>query len=351
MIEDELRAAFACLEESTPPVGPVRAAVDRAVVMRRRRRRRVRLAGTALAVAAVALVGFTAMAPRPPAPTAAPLLATPEPEPGGALNVLLLGVDQDAGSRRADSILLVHVPADRSRLYLVSLPRDLLVPIPARGGSEKLNATFSRAPGAGTDLAAGYRTTRQAVARLTGVRVDAGAVLTYPGARELTDAVGGVPVCLPESVRSVHTERRFPAGCQRLDGAAAVDLLRQRYGLRDGGLDRDRNAARYAAGLLHQLREQGTATDPAQLGRLLLRVGSAVTVDTGDLSLPALVGATSRAGGAEPVALSLPVRIAEEKGHGFEPDPALSPGFLDALRADRLAEWAAVHPAQATALR
>ncbi len=55
MIEDELRAAFARLEESTPPVGPVRAAVDRAVITRRRRRRRVRLAGTALAVAAVAL--------------------------------------------------------------------------------------------------------------------------------------------------------------------------------------------------------------------------------------------------------------------------------------------------------
>ncbi len=168
-------------------------------------------------------------------------------------------------------------------------------PCRRKAGLEKLNATFSRAAGSGTDLAAGFRATRQAVARLTGVRVDAGAVLTYPGARELTDAVGGVPVCLPEPVRSVHTERRFPSGCQRLDGAAAVDLLRQRYGLRDGGLDRDRNAARYAAGLLHQMREQGTATDPAQLGRLLLRIGSAVTVDTGDLSLPALVAASGRA--------------------------------------------------------
>ncbi|MBC8989979.1 LCP family protein [Micromonospora chalcea] len=348
MIEDELRAAFARLEESTPPVGPVRAAVDRAVITRRRRRRRVRLAGTALAVAAVALVGFTAMAPRPPAPTAAPLLATPEPEPGGALNLLLLGVDQSAGSRRADSVLLVHVPADRSRLYLVSLPRDLLVPAP--GGTEKLNATFSRATGSGTDLAAGYRATRQAVARLTGVRVDAGAVLTYPGARDLTDAVGGVPVCLPEPVRSVHTERRFPAGCQRLDGAAAVDLLRQRYGLRDGGLDRDRNAARYAAGLLRQMRERGTATDPAQLNRLLIRIGPAVTVDAGDLSLPALVGATARAGAAEPVAVAFPV-LAEWDGRGYEADPELTPGFLDALRADRLGEWAAAHPARVTALR
>ncbi|AXO32488.1 LCP family protein [Micromonospora sp. B006] len=350
MIEDELRAAFARLEESTPPVGPVRAAVDRAVITRRRRRRRVRLAGTALAVAAVALGGFTAMAPRPPAPTAAPLLATPEPAPGGALNVLLPGVDQAAGSRRADSILLVHVPADRSRLYLVSLPRDLLVPTPEQGGLEKLNATFSRAAGSGTDLAAGFRATRQAVARLTGVRVDAGAVLTYPGARELTDAVGGVPVCLPEPVRSVHTERRFPSGCQRLNGAAAVDLLRQRYGLRDGGLDRDRNAARYAAGLLHQMREQGTATDPAQLGRLLLRVGSAVTVDTGDLSLPALVAASGRAAAAEPVAVAFPV-LAEWNGRGYEPDPELTPGLLDALRADRLGQWAAAHPAWVTSLR
>ncbi|WP_174532857.1 LCP family protein [Micromonospora chalcea] len=348
MIEDELRAAFARLEESTPPVGPVRAAVDRAVITRRRRRRRVRLAGTALAVAAVALVGFTAMVPRPPAPTAAPLLATPEPEPGGALNLLLLGVDQSAGSRRADSVLLVHLPADRSRLYLVSLPRDLLVPVP--GGTEKLNATFSRAAGSGTDLAAGYRATRQAVAQLTGVRVDAGAVLTYPGARELTDAVGGVPVCLPEPVRSVHTERRFPAGCQRLDGAAAVDLLRQRYGLRDGGLDRDRNVARYAAGLLRQMRERGTATDPAQLGRLLVRIGPAVTIDAGDLSLPALVGATGRAGAAEPVAVAFPV-LAEWNGRGYEADPELTPGFLDALRADRLGEWSAAHPARVTSLR
>ncbi|MEU8069247.1 MULTISPECIES: LCP family protein [unclassified Micromonospora] len=346
MIEDELRAAFARLEESTPPVGPVRAAVDRMVISRRRRRRRVRLASTALVVVAVALVGFTVMAPRPPAPA----LTKPVPEPGGALNLLLLGVDEPVGSRRADSVLLVHVPADRSRLYLVSLPRDLLVPVPPQGGTEKLNATFSRAAGSGTDLAAGYRATRQAVARLTGVRVDAGAVLTYPGARELTDAVGGVPVCLPEPVRSVHTERRFPAGCQRLDGAAAVDLLRQRYDLRDGGLDRDRNAARYAAGLLRQMRERGTMTDPAQLSRLLVRISTAGTIDAGDLSLPALVGATGRAGAAEPVALALPVRD-EWTGRGFEPDPALAPGFLDALRADRLAQWAATHPARVTALR
>ncbi|MDM4778003.1 LCP family protein [Micromonospora sp. b486] len=236
MIEDELRAAFAHIEESTPPVGPVRAAVDRAVtfavggVARTPGRRGAGGRG-------VALVGFTVMAPRPPVPTAAPALPTPVPEPTGALNLLLLGVDQSAGSRRADSVLLVHLPADRSRLYLVSLSRDLLVAVPSQGGTEKLNATFSRAAGSGTDLAAGYRATREAVARLTGVRVDAGAVLTYPGASELTDAVGGVPVCLPAPVAfGAHRAAfpgRMPAARRRSGGgsaAAAVRPARRRAG-------------------------------------------------------------------------------------------------------------------------
>ncbi|MFI7219433.1 LCP family protein [Micromonospora maritima] len=348
MIEDELRAAFARHEELAPPTGPVRAAIDQAVVGRRRRRRRVRLAGTSLAVAAVALVGFTVAAPRPPAP--APPAARPTPTPEGAMNVLLLGVDQAGPDRRADSILLVHVPADRSRLYLVSIPRDTLVPMPDGASADKINATFSRAAASG-DLAAGYRATRQAVGRLTGVRVDAGAVLTYAATRELTDEVGGVPVCLPAPVRSVHTDRRFPAGCQRLDGTQAVDLLRQRYGLRDGGLDRDRNATRYAAGLLRQVRERGTLTDPARLGRLVGALGPGLTVDTGATSLPVLLSLVARATAAEPVAVGLPVRYDEWTDRGFEPDPTLAPGFLEALRADRVAGWTAAHPDHVTPLR
>ncbi|MFG3603519.1 LCP family protein [Micromonospora chersina] len=351
MIEDDLRAAFARREALTPPTAPVRAAIDRAVVRRRRRRLRLRLAGTALAVVAAALAGFTAIAPRPP--ETANLLATPSPTPTGALNVLLLGLDQTGAGRRADSVLLVHVPADRSRLYLVSLPRDLLVPIPGRG-TDKLNASFAFGAGpSGTDLAAGYRATRQVVAQLTGVRIDAGAVLTYGATRELTDAVGGVPVCLPITVRSYHTHRTYRAGCQRLDGAAAVDVLRQRFNMPEGGLDRDRNAARYAAGLLHRVQEQGVLTDPLLLSRLITKIGSEAVIDTGELSLPALVSAAGKAATAEPVAVGLPVRHgkAEELPLGFRLDPALAPGFLDALRTDRLGEWTAAHPKQVTTLR
>ncbi|SBT50233.1 LCP family protein [Micromonospora auratinigra] len=349
MIEDDLRSAFARHEALVPPAGPLRAAIDRTVVHRRRRRLRLRLAGTALAVVAAALVGFTAVGPRPP--ETGNLLAGPLPTPAGAVNVLLLGVDQAGEGRRADSVLLVHVPADRSRLYLVSLPRDLLVPVPGRG-TDKLNASFAIGAGPdGTDLAGGYRTTRQVVAGLTGVPIDAGAVLTYRATRELTDAVGGVPVCLPAAVRSVHTERRFRAGCHRLDGAAAVDLLRQRYGLPDGGLDRDRNAGRYAAGLLTRVREQGGLTNPVLLSRLVTTVGPDLVTDTGQLSLPALVSAVGNAADVEPAVVGLPVSHWEQGPYGFRLDPALAPGFLTALRTDRLGEWTAAHPRQVTALR
>ncbi|SCL16520.1 transcriptional attenuator, LytR family [Micromonospora rhizosphaerae] len=352
MIEDELRAAFARHEPLTPPTGPVRAAIERTVVRRRRRRFRLRLGGTALALVAAALAGFTAVAPRQP--ETPNLLGEPAPPtPTGALNVLLLGVDA-AGpdeTRRADSILLVHVPADRSRLYLVSLPRDLLVPIPGHG-EDKLNHAFAYgATSANPELVRGYDLTRQVVAQFTGIRIDAGAVLTYRATRELTDAVDGVPVCLPASIRSHHTLRVYPAGCQQLDGAAAVDVLRQRFDMPDGGLDRDRNAERYAAGLLRRLQERDGLTDPVLVSKLIGQAGSGLVTDTGDTSLPALISAARKAAVAEPVPLGLPVRYVEERPYGFRLDPKLAPGFLDALRTDRLGEWSAAHPDQVTRLR
>ncbi|MGR6316549.1 LCP family protein [Micromonospora soli] len=353
MIEDDLRAAFARHEGITPPTGPLRAAIDRAVVRRRRRRLRLRLGGTALAVVAAALAGFTVVAPQH-RETASPLLPQPAASaPTGALNMLLVGVDgnADRAARFADSVLLVHVPADRSRLYLVALPRYLEVSVPGHG-PDRLNATFSF--GAGTpepDLSRGYQVTRDAVADTLGVRIDAGGVLTYSAVRKLTDALGGVQVCLPQRVHSVHTDRVYPAGCQRLDGTASVDVLRQRVQLPDGVLDRDRNAERYAAGLLHRLQERDTFTNPVVLNSLLQHLGSGLVADTGDSSLPALALVAAKAATAESVGLLPPGRHTEEPEMRFRLDPALGPGFLAALRDDRLGEWAAAHPDQVTRLR
>ncbi|MEU6203462.1 LCP family protein [Micromonospora musae] len=348
MTENELRAAFARHEALTPPAGPVRAAIDRAVVVRRRRRQRFGAAGVALAVVGALGVGIPQLAPRP-GPQDATAVAGPSTGlPTGALNLLVLGLDTRSGvaAPAADSVLIVHLPADRSRPYLISIPRDLEVEIPGFQ-RDKLNAAF--AYGAGQehpDRSKGYDLTRRVVAELLGVPVDAGVVLTFPALRKVTDVLGGVEVCLPQQVRSVHTRRVFPAGCQHLDGPASMDLLRQRRGLPDGGQDRDRNAQRLVAGLVRQAGEKGVLTDPVQISRLLAAVGPDLTV--AGASVPDLLRVVPELASVEPVGLSLPV---VDDVPRLRADPRAAPALLDALREDRLDRWAAANPDGVTRLR
>ena len=201
MIEDDLRAAFARHEPLTPADRSAARRHRPARHRRRRRRRRWRAGGVALALLGVLGIGAPLSPRTVRAATGRRSAARAGPDGclAGALNMLLLGLDSD-GSRPplADSVLLVHIPADRSRPYLISLPRDLEVPIPGHG-TDKLNAAFVFGAGHGRpDLTRGYELTRRTVADLTGVPVDAGVVLTYPALRTLTDAVDGVPVCLPD---------------------------------------------------------------------------------------------------------------------------------------------------------
>ncbi|PWR11882.1 LytR family transcriptional regulator [Micromonospora acroterricola] len=346
MIEDDLRAAFARHEPLTPPTGPLRAAIDRLATGRRRRRQRWRAGGAALALLGVLGIGVPLLTPEHSGPRTAELLAEPGPTtPPGAVNVLLLGVDGDPPeAARADSVLLVHVPADRSRAYLVSLPRDLGVPIPGYG-DDKLNASF--AFGAGfrrPDPARGYELTRRTVAELTGVRIDAGAVLTYAAVRTLTDEVGGVPVCLPRQVRSIHTGRLFPAGCQRLGGAASVDLLRQREGLPRGSHDRDQTARIFAAGLVQRVTEGDVLTNPVRLSALLAALGPKLTVAPDRPAVLDLLRLIPTLASADPVGLGLPTIEPTGRDRYLRTDPRLTPEFLTALREDRLGEWVTRHP-------
>ncbi|MEV4763597.1 LCP family protein [Micromonospora chokoriensis] len=353
MIEDDLRAAFARHEQLTPSTGALRAAIDRLAATRRRRRQRFQAAGVTLALLAALGVGVPHLRPEPVVEGQL-LPGRPAAPPSEALNVLLLGVDgfgEEPPYRLADSVLLVHIPADRSRPYLISLPRDLEVSIPGRG-TDKLNSAFYTGSGEPRpDLEAGYDLTRRVVADLTGVRVDAGAVLTFAGLRRITDAVDGVEVCLPSEVRSWHTRRVFPAGCQELDGPASVDLLRQRRYLPDGAIDRDRNAQRYVAGLIRRAAAQDVLTNPVRLAALLSAAGRSLTVDDDGLPLTSLVAVLPKLTSVDPVGLSLPVGPPVDDASRLPLDPKQGPAFLAALREDRLAQWAEQHPEQVNRIR
>ena len=358
MIEDELRESFARHESMVPEVAAVRTAVDGLAVRRRRRRFALRAAGTALAVLATVsapvLIHSVGSAPdRSPVP--GELVGAPSGRalPDRALDFLVLGVDgegTDTGNR-ADTVLVVHVPRDRSHLYLVSLPRDLGVEIPGYG-FDKLDTAFfygSRRPGAAPDLPAGGELTEKTVSGMSGLHFDGTATVTFTALRELTDAVGGLRLCLDQPVKSVHTERTFPAGCQHLDGAESLDLLRQRRWLHGGGHDRDRNGQRFVKALLAKLASEGTLTDPRRLMAIMKIVGAGLLLDTGDLPLADLIGAGRDVGAAEPVGVGWEFNSQVVGGKLYERlDPVLSRGLFDAMRGDTLDQWVAANPEHVT---
>ena len=362
MIEDDLRASFARHETLTPDAGPVRDAINSTAVRRRRRRFVTRMAGAAVAVlvaVSMPVLGRTLMAAPTPVPETVGSVPTADPSaaalPDSALNFLLIGVDGEAGGRdvseRADSVLIVHVPRDRSRMYLVSLPRDLGVEIPGHGFG-KLNAAFfhgSHRPGTRSDLRGGARLTVQTVTNLTGLRFDGSATLTFSGLRGITDAVGGVRLCLPRKVQSVHTKRVFPAGCQQLDGAASLDLLRQRYRLSEGAHERDRNGQRFTRAILTKVSPTSDGLDLARSMAILAAVDDGVVLDTGTLPMAGLFAALQRTSTVDPVGIGWTYRAESKDGQIFERlDPLVSGSLFEALRRDTLAAWTAQHPAQLT---
>src|SRR5918993_961071 len=196
----------------------------------------------------------------------------------GPINILLVGIDprDSEALPLADSIMIMHVPASHDRAYLFSLPRDLVVEIPAfkpaefNGGTGKLNAAMmygSRVPGGGKpDRARGFELLSKTITRYTGIeRFDAGAIVYFNGFKKIVDAMGGVTMYIDQNVSSEHMQpngeprpnngsgsahpyygpqAEYKKGTRHLKGWQALDYVRQRYGLPKGDYDRQRHRAR-----------------------------------------------------------------------------------------------------------
>ncbi|MCX5068280.1 LCP family protein [Micromonospora lupini] len=211
----------------------------------------------------------------------------------GPLNYLLIGTDRRAGSsepdQRSDTILIVHVPAGRREAYLVSIPRDLLVAIPPAngfgGGQDKINAAYEHGGGG----QAGTRLLSVTLNRLTGIRFDGAALIDFSGFRKVIDLLGGVQMCVDTEVRSIHTNRVFPTGCQRMDGARALDYVRQRYDLPNGDFDRQHHQQQLLRAMLDSAGHADLRSNPVKLDQVLRAVGGSLTVDTNGVPLEDLL--------------------------------------------------------------
>ncbi len=218
--------------------------------------------------------GRPAPSPDPPARAVAP-----------AENWLLVGSDRRAdqgttgeeadeplwryGAQRADTIMLVHLPSDRSSVSLVSFPRDAWVPIQGHGNA-KINAALSFG---GPPLLVAT------VEDLTGVRIDHFAMLDFQGFEFMTDALGGVDVRVAETVSDPERDVVWPAGTHRLDGARALDFVRQRYNLPGGDFDRIVRQQAFLKALAGRVTDTDVLVNPLRLNAFLDATTKAVSID------------------------------------------------------------------------
>ncbi|MGX7697134.1 LCP family protein [Gordonia polyisoprenivorans] len=232
----------------------------------------------------------------------------------GATDILLVGTDSrtdakgnplsaqelrwlrsgDDISTNTDTILLIRVPNDGSSATAISIPRDSYVEVPGIGMS-KINAAYGttregvrrKAVEAGQSEAQAEREGTQAgrealidtVANLTGVHVDHYAEVGLLGFVLLTNAVGGVDVCLKNPVNEPFSGAHFPAGRQTLNGPQALSFVRQRHDLPRGDLDRITRQQAYMASLTQKILSAGTLTDPTKLNQLQAAVSRSVVID------------------------------------------------------------------------
>ncbi|NIH84173.1 LCP family protein [Amycolatopsis granulosa] len=272
-----------------------------------------------------------------------------DPLPQSLLDQLHAGDASDGGDT-TDTMMVVHVPAGGGSATAISIPRDSYVQLAGGYGKHKINSAYTygkqaalstlRAQGvSGAELereadAAGARTTIETVEEFTGLAINHYAAINLAGFYALSNAVGGVPVCLKEPVHDTYSGADFPAGKQTLSGAQALAFVRQRHGLPSGDLDRIARQQAFLSGMAQVVLGSGTLTDPSRLSALVDAVRQSVVLDQGwdvltfaeqlhNLSAGAITFATIP---VQSLSLSTP-----DDGDAVQVDPGQVRDFLAAL--------------------
>ncbi|WP_194410510.1 LCP family protein [Microbacterium cremeum] len=219
----------------------------------------------------------------------------------GGVNILMVGSDScegqdvalfprcandDSPGERSDVTMLVHISDEPRRVTVVSFPRDMLVPIPScpkEDGSGNYSAMSSQMINA-SYMYGGLACTVLTVEELTGEKIHFAAAIRWTGVINMSDAIGGVDVCVAGDISDRHTGLNLTAGTHTLQGVEALQFLRIRHGIGDGSdLGRISNQQQFMSSMVRKLQSDAVLADP---GRLLNLATTAIAqVQQGQLVL------------------------------------------------------------------
>ncbi|MGI5284778.1 LCP family protein [Nonomuraea polychroma] len=278
--------------EHEPPATLVR---QRDRILRARPRRRWAgwwTAGlVAVATAAAVAVPTVLIAGRH---TAAPPAGSQAVDVSGTRNVLVIGSDSrqgenaeygpqtakmpGGGGARSDTIMIIHVPADRSRATAVSVPRDSMVAIPACSGQPGRTDMINSAYNSG-----GAACLRKTLEKLTGLSIQHTVEVDFAGFKGMVDALGGVEVTVARAVDDPKSKLKLPAGKVMLNGETALGYARLRYVGDGSDIARIKRQQQLVLAMLKKAK--GAFTDAGRLKTFLGEMRKAVKTD---LSLEAM---------------------------------------------------------------
>ena len=293
----------------------------------------------------------------------------------GPLNFLLIGSDaredDPENGSRSDTTVVLHIPASMDKAYLVSVPRDLRVQIPALdevgfGGSfEKINGAF----GYGGGGAGGVRLLSQTLSDLMGIRFNGAAIIDFGGFKKVVDQLGGVELCVDVRTESIHigfdsegkflaprtgsegeyynqlsTPKVYEPGCWHFTGWEALDYVRQRKTLPNGDYDRQRHQQDFLRAVLAKIRDQGLVDNPLALDRLVQAVGESLTIDTNGVPIDEVAYALRRVDPGALVGMTVPSEPQMIGGISYVVALPAATDLYRALRGDDLDAWIAANP-------
>jgi len=206
-------------------------------------------------------------------PQDAPPVVTPEPTPTFT-NILLLGTDErpdESGPSRTDTMILLSISPQEKTMGLLSLPRDLWVPIPGQNITTKINTAYGIGQAQGYE-GGGAQLAKDTVSSLIGRPVDYYVRVNFDGFREIIDLIGGIDIVVASTI---HDEEyptadygvetfHLNAGPQHLDGETALKYARTRH------TDDDYNRARRQQEIIRAVADKVLSAD--MIPQLLPRV-------------------------------------------------------------------------------
>ena len=202
----------------------------------------------------------------------------------GAVPTEEVGDASDVPGARSDTVMVVHVPADRSRVTVISFPRDLEIVRPACNRWDPVTGTYSpevvpRTPQVKLNTAyqaGGPLCVTKTVQEMSGLAVNHFLGIDFQGFKGMVDAVDGVRICVDRPIRdSVLGTVVARAGPTVLSGDQALSFVRARHVEGDPTSDygRIQRQQRFLGALLRETLSAGTLLDVGRLRDLVAAVG------------------------------------------------------------------------------